>query len=54
MITAIQDLLTSPNIKSPANTEASYMLQKSPAQYAKRIRLQAIKFAPSFDDVEIL
>jgi ubiquitin-conjugating enzyme E2 I len=41
----IQDLLISPNPKSPANGQAEQLLRSKPAEYKKRIREQAAKFA---------
>lgn len=55
IIVAIQDLLDSPNIRSPANTTASQLLVKSATQYSAKIRQQAGTFAAVDDEeVEIL
>lgn len=43
---ALQELLTNPNPKSPANGDANSLLIKNPAEYAKRIRQQALQNAP--------
>lgn len=40
----IQDLLTNPNPKSPANGTANDLFLKKPAEYKKRIKAQAAKF----------
>lgn len=49
-ILALQELLTNPNPKSPANGDANNMLTKHPSEYAKKIRLQAVQNAPVESD----
>ena len=44
ILMGIQDLLTSPNIRSPANCAASDLFSKKPAEYKKKIKQQAAKF----------
>jgi len=41
----IQELLNSPNPNSPANVAAKRLMTRLPAQYRKKIRAQAMKFA---------
>lgn len=45
LLLGIQDLLDSPNIHSPAQSEA-YNLFKNPVEYQKRVRLEALKYTP--------
>jgi ubiquitin-conjugating enzyme E2 I len=46
MLLGIQDLLTNPNPKSPAQREAYDLYVNSPAEYRKRIKAQAAKNVP--------
>ncbi len=48
---AIQDLLTNPNPKSPAQREAYEIFTRSPSEYSKRVKAQALKCTPTEDDV---
>jgi ubiquitin-conjugating enzyme E2 I len=46
MLIGIQDLLDNPNPNSPAQAEAYQMFVSNKAQYAKRVREEAKKYAP--------
>jgi ubiquitin-conjugating enzyme E2 I len=46
MLIGIQDLLDNPNPNSPAQSEAYQMFVSNKAQYEKRIREEAKKYAP--------
>ena len=46
----IQELLNEPNPRSPANGQASDMFVKKKADYSRKIKQQAAKFAP---DIQI-
>lgn len=47
---AIQDLLTNPNPKSPAQHEAYEAYTKRPEEYNRRVKAQAMKNAPVDSD----
>jgi ubiquitin-conjugating enzyme E2 I len=46
LIEGIQELLNEPNPRSPANGQASDMFVKKKADYSRKIKQQAAKFAP--------
>ena len=46
LLLGIQDLLTNPNPKSPAQREAYELYMKSKEEYHKKIREQAMRNAP--------
>eukprot|EP01034_Spumella_vulgaris_P024825 gene24825-31212_t len=45
-MTGIQDLLTNPNPKSPAQREAYEVFVNNPAEYKKQIKAQAARNVP--------
>ena len=47
---SLQELLTTPNVRSPANGTASDMLSKKPKEYSKRIKDQALKYKAPEDE----
>ena len=46
LIPAIQDLLTAPNLNSPAQHDAYTLLSKNPPEYRRRVRQEAAKNRP--------
>eukprot|EP00558_Chaetoceros_sp_UNC1202_P007097 CAMPEP_0197244050 /NCGR_PEP_ID=MMETSP1429-20130617/9289_1 /TAXON_ID=49237 /ORGANISM="Chaetoceros sp., Strain UNC1202" /LENGTH=159 /DNA_ID=CAMNT_0042704349 /DNA_START=37 /DNA_END=516 /DNA_ORIENTATION=+ len=47
MLLGIQDLLDSPNVNSPAQSEAYDLCVRDKAAYSRRVRVEAQKFTPS-------
>jgi len=47
ILQGIQDLLNTPNERSPANTSASHLMVHNPKAYSKKIKEQALLFAES-------
>jgi len=46
MVLGIQDLLDSPNIHSPAQSEAYNLLVNNKTEYKRRVKLEAAKYTP--------
>ena len=47
MLLGIQDLLDSPNVHSPAQSEAYNLCVKNPNEYKRRVKLEAKKYTPA-------
>ena len=46
-IIAIQELLTNPNPKSPAQQDAYYAYINKPAEYVRKVKEQALRNKPT-------
>ncbi len=47
MLLGIQDLLDSPNVNSPAQSEAYNLCVQNKTEYKRRVKLEAAKYAAS-------